>query len=109
MWDLQHVAKKALSKHISQCRLKVVLNGDGSNEMFGGYPFFVADRLAADDKHRSTKLQEIDPSHREALRKQFAENTEWFGMEDSDERATTEASKALDLPPAFSHLARIET
>ncbi|KAF2207336.1 hypothetical protein CERZMDRAFT_115204 [Cercospora zeae-maydis SCOH1-5] len=60
MWDLQHIAKKAMSKHIRSRGLKVVLNGDGSDELFGGYSFFVDSRLQAEDRRRAPNMKQPD-------------------------------------------------
>ena len=37
------VAKWHMSKHVNQCNYKVVVTGEGSDELFGGYPFFKRD------------------------------------------------------------------
>ncbi|KAK5117476.1 hypothetical protein LTR85_008861 [Meristemomyces frigidus] len=82
MWDLQHIAKKALSKHIASRGLKVVLNGDGSDELFGGYSHFVADRLLADDERRVASLQSVNSVQRERLQQDYPQA--WFGQENKD-------------------------
>ena len=37
------VAKWHMSRRVRECGYKVVITGEGSDELFGGYPFFVAD------------------------------------------------------------------
>lgn len=81
MWDLQHIAKKAMSKHISSRGLKVVLNGDGSDELFGGYAYFASDRLEADDEFRAMEFQEATSEQRKIAREQQAKRVKWFGIE----------------------------
>ena len=108
MWDLQHIAKKILSRHISSRGLKVVLNGDGSDELFGGYPFFAADRLLADDQRRAKSLQNASPAQREQLlqQQQHANTLKWFGSEEAGGTHHHDPSAlALGLPPAFSNWA----
>lgn len=105
MFDLQHIAKKAMSKHISSRNLKVVLNGDGSDEMFGGYSFFVSDRLEADDEHRSLKLQDSSPDQREKVKSLYNKDLQWFGHDPSQRSEDNEYARALGLPPAFCNLA----
>lgn len=108
MWDLQHVAKKALARHISSRGLRVVLNGDGGDEVFAGYPFFVTDRLEEDDLLRSPELLSTTTADREVLRSRRAKETLWFGMETlALEQAGQVDKHAADLrlPPAFTKLA----
>jgi len=105
LWDLQHVAKKALSRYISGRGLKVVLNGDGSDELFGGYSFFVADRLLEDDKARAASLQSVSSQQRETIRREHAEKAHWYGIEDAESKEESKAAKALNLPPGFCNLA----
>lgn len=100
MWDLQHIAKKALSKYISSRGFKVVLNGDGGDELFGGYPFFASDRLLEDDKQHDKSLQEATTADREAI--QTAAQVKWFGADSVNaQRGMSHSARALNLPPAF--------
>jgi asparagine synthase (glutamine-hydrolysing) len=39
------VAKWRMSKRVRECGFKVVITGEGSDELFGGYPFFKRDML----------------------------------------------------------------
>lgn len=39
------VAKWHMSRRVRECGIKVVVTGEGSDEMFGGYPFFKRDYL----------------------------------------------------------------
>ncbi|MFN6944666.1 MAG: asparagine synthase (glutamine-hydrolyzing) [Cytophagaceae bacterium] len=39
------VAKYCMSKRVSECDYRVVVTGEGSDELFGGYPFFKRDML----------------------------------------------------------------
>jgi asparagine synthase (glutamine-hydrolysing) len=105
LWDLQHVAKKAMSKHISSRGLKVVLNGDGSDELFGGYSFYAADRLEADDEYRAKEFQETSTEQRESARDQQSKGAKWYGIERSLDDEQSPYAKALGLPPAFCKLA----
>lgn len=105
MWDLQHIAKKALSRHISSRGLKVVLNGDGGDELFGGYSFYASDRLLADDERRAANLQNVDRAHREKLRAKYAGQNWWFGLSNTDVEHEDKMAKELGLPPAFCNMA----
>lgn len=105
MWDLQHVAKKAMSKHIASRKLKVVLNGDGADEFFGGYSFFAADRLEGDDNYRAPELQSTVPGQLETVRSNQNQNTAWFGTERVDSGQQDQYARALGLPPAFCKMA----
>ncbi|KAM0717758.1 hypothetical protein Q7P37_006090 [Cladosporium fusiforme] len=105
MFDLQHIAKKAMSKHIASKKLKVVLNGDGSDELFGGYSFFVSDRLEADDERRAPELQSTVPGQRELVHSRYTNDVKWFGAEQAQDGEENEYARALGLPPAFCKLA----
>lgn len=105
LWDLQHVAKKAMSKHISSRGLKVVLNGDGSDELFGGYSFYASDRLEADDEYRAKEFQKATSEQRKSARDQQSTDTKWYGMERSIDEEQSPYAKALGLPSAFCELA----
>lgn len=104
MWDLQHIAKKALSRHINGRRFKVVLNGDGSDELFAGYPFFVSARLEDDDKVRAPELSSASTEVRKEMKERYAKNLQWFGVEDAPQHDNNPAARALGLPPAFCNL-----
>lgn len=105
LWDLQNVAKKVLSKYISSRGFKVVLNGDGSDELFGGYSFFALDRLEDDDNYRATQFQETTTNQRKSARDQQIKKVKWYGMESSLDDEQSPYAKALGLPPAFCKLA----
>jgi len=51
------VAKWRMSKRVRECGFKVVITGEGSDELFGGYPFFKRDLLLHAESHGSEKLQ----------------------------------------------------
>jgi asparagine synthase (glutamine-hydrolysing) len=105
LWDLQHVAKKVMSRHISSRGLKVVLNGDGSDELFGGYSFFASDRLLADDEYRATSFQQATTEQRKSAQRKHAGSANWFGAETALDEEQSPYAKALGLPSAFSKLA----
>lgn len=105
MFDLHHIAKKAMSKHISSKNLKVVLNGDGSDELFGGYSFFVADRLEADDNLRAPELQAANRQQREKVQSLYEKDFKWYGADLAQLSEDNIYARALGLPPAFCKLA----
>lgn len=104
MWDLQHIAKKALSRYISRRGFKVVLNGDGSDELFAGYSWLVLDRLQADDKQRAQSLLSASAQQREHSFLEHANKASWFGLQrtaGSEDQPANAARKVLNLPPGF--------
>ena len=106
MWDLQHVAKKALARHISSRGFKVVLNGDGGDEVFGGYPFFAADRLLEDDRQRAKHLLNASDEDFKILKQEYYEKAAWYGAETvGDQRHLSKYAQALSLPASFCNLA----
>lgn len=105
LWDLQHIAKKAMSKHISKRGLKVVLNGDGADELFGGYTFFASDRLVADDEFRAPEMQSTTTQQREKAESDYIKNLKWFGVEQTESGQDNQYARALGLPPAYCKLA----
>ncbi|MCO8121592.1 asparagine synthase (glutamine-hydrolyzing) [Stieleria sp. TO1_6] len=44
------VAKWHMSRRVRACNYKAVITGEGSDELFGGYPFFKQDWLGRDDE-----------------------------------------------------------
>ncbi|TWU32478.1 asparagine synthase (glutamine-hydrolyzing) [Novipirellula artificiosorum] len=44
------VAKWHMSRRVRACNYKAVITGEGSDELFGGYPFFKRDWLGRDDE-----------------------------------------------------------
>lgn len=44
------VAKWHMSRRVRACNYKAVITGEGSDELFGGYPFFKRDWLGPDDE-----------------------------------------------------------
>lgn len=56
IYNNQSVAKFVLSKAVSQAGYKVVLTGEGADEILAGYPFFREDLL----RHESQNLHNID-------------------------------------------------
>jgi asparagine synthase (glutamine-hydrolysing) len=94
-----------MSRHISSRGLKVVLNGDGSDELFGGYSFFASDRLLADDEYRATSFQQATTEQRKSAQRKHAGSANWFGAETALDEEQSPYAKALGLPSAFSKLA----
>lgn len=66
-FDLNSVGKYALSTVPRERGFKVVLTGEGSDEHFGGYPFFIADHLREPDLALPASPPAADPRLREAL------------------------------------------
>jgi asparagine synthase (glutamine-hydrolysing) len=62
--NLNFVAKYALSKFVKENKYKVVLSGEGSDEMFLGYPFFKVTLLL-------NQLKNMDPKEREDFTKKL--------------------------------------
>lgn len=58
--DLNFVGKFALSKVPRLHGYKVVLTGEGADEHFGGYPLYLPDFLAQEDKSGGGKMSEED-------------------------------------------------
>lgn len=109
MWDLQHIAKKILSRQIHEDGLRVVLNGDGSDELFAGYNFSVGDRLLGDDQRRCSELQNGSHDAREQALRDFEQRAQFFGRvrelpERSQEHRNNNAIQKLGLPPFFCEL-----
>ena len=44
------VAKWHMSRRVRACNYKAVITGEGSDELFGGYPFFKRDWLGREDE-----------------------------------------------------------
>ncbi|WMJ74479.1 asparagine synthase (glutamine-hydrolyzing) [Cytophagaceae bacterium ABcell3] len=62
------VAKYCMSKRVNECGYRVVVTGEGSDELFGGYPFFKKDMFL-----------HVYPEHEvEALRKQMEASNSLF-------------------------------
>jgi asparagine synthase (glutamine-hydrolysing) len=60
------VAKWHMSRRVRECGFKVVVTGEGSDELFGGYPFFKRDyyRHAAELADAGSFSQQLDRSNR---------------------------------------------
>ncbi|CAK1359053.1 hypothetical protein CB0940_05319 [Cercospora beticola] len=109
MWDLQHIAKKAMSKHIRSRGLKVVLNGDGSDELFGGYSFFVDSRLQAEDRRRDPNMKEPDSlDDLNQIREKQADASRWFGGEQNTNAEQDPAAQSNNIPAPFCNLAVLD-
>ncbi|WP_230271026.1 asparagine synthase (glutamine-hydrolyzing) [Rhodopirellula halodulae] len=60
------VAKWHMSRRVRACNYKAVITGEGSDELFGGYPFFKRDWLGRDDEggiFAGAILAEADMQH----------------------------------------------
>jgi asparagine synthase (glutamine-hydrolysing) len=58
------VAKWHMSKRVRECGFKVVITGEGSDELFGGYPFFKRDLILHATDHGGEELQkQLDKSN----------------------------------------------
>jgi asparagine synthase (glutamine-hydrolysing) len=59
------VAKWHMSRKVHECGYKVVVTGEGSDELFGGYPFFKRDMLihATSEAEREDFLRQIEASN----------------------------------------------
>jgi len=58
------VAKWHMSKRVRECGFKVVITGEGSDELFGGYPFFKRDLILHGTKDGGDALQkQLDQSN----------------------------------------------
>ncbi|TWT93510.1 asparagine synthase (glutamine-hydrolyzing) [Neorhodopirellula pilleata] len=60
------VAKWHMSRRVRACNYKAVITGEGSDELFGGYPFFQRDWLGRDDEggiFAGAILAEADQTH----------------------------------------------
>jgi asparagine synthase (glutamine-hydrolysing) len=62
------VAKWCMSRRVHECGYKVVVTGEGADELFGGYPAFKNDFL----------LHETSPEEAEALRKKLEQSNALF-------------------------------
>lgn len=60
------VAKYCMSKRVNECGYRVVVTGEGSDELFGGYPFFKKDFFLHGDlgKEGSTFQKAMDQSNK---------------------------------------------
>jgi asparagine synthase (glutamine-hydrolysing) len=62
--NAQCVAKFVLSAAVHKAGFKVVLTGEGADEILAGYPFFVIDAMRHEDKAQSHTLrQSVDGPH----------------------------------------------
>lgn len=59
------VAKWQMSKRVRECGFKVVITGEGSDELFGGYPFFKRDMLlhGGDESGRAELQKQLDQTN----------------------------------------------
>ncbi len=82
------VAKYHMSRRVQQCGFKVVVTGEGSDELYGGYPFFKKDYFA--------HAPELQGPAGDALRKKMADSNAVFkGAILSDEQASHPAFNDL--------------
>lgn len=82
------VAKFLMSRHVKNAGYKVVVTGEGSDELFAGYPSFRRDMI----QHG---LEEMDPAERASWEQMLAESNELFkgamlAEQDVDSAAITE-------------------
>lgn len=57
------VAKWCMSKRVNECGYRVVVTGEGSDELFGGYPAFKRDYLKHTFENEPERLQQMDASN----------------------------------------------
>lgn len=60
MFNAHSVAKYLLSNYVNKNKLKVVLTGEGSDEIFGGYLFFVYDQIMYGDYSEQKKKEYLE-------------------------------------------------
>lgn len=65
-WNAHGVAKFLLSKHVRDAGFKVVLTGEGSDEILAGYPHFRSDKVLF-------QSEDLPAAERDALMAQLAE------------------------------------
>jgi asparagine synthase (glutamine-hydrolysing) len=72
--NTNHTAKYVLSQKVREHGFKVVLTGEGSDEIFGGYPFFRRDMMlyGSGDEDMETRQRRVDDMIRA--------NPVWAGM-----------------------------
>ncbi|MCE7922180.1 MAG: asparagine synthase (glutamine-hydrolyzing) [Haliscomenobacteraceae bacterium CHB4] len=57
------VAKWCMSKRVNKCGYRVVVTGEGSDELFGGYPAFKRDYLKYTFENEPDRLHQMDASN----------------------------------------------
>lgn len=57
------VAKWCMSKRVNECGYRVVVTGEGSDELFGGYPAFKRDYLLHTYANEPDRLKELEASN----------------------------------------------
>lgn len=89
------VAKYHMSKRVKECGFKVVVTGEGSDEMYAGYPFFKKDYF--------THAPEMNDTEGQELKRQLDESNRVFkGAILSDESAEHPAfNDLLGFTPAW--------
>lgn len=58
------VAKWCMSKRVNECGYRVVVTGEGSDELFGGYPAFKRDFLKYTFEHEPERIKELEASNK---------------------------------------------
>ncbi|KAK2589869.1 hypothetical protein QQS21_012452 [Conoideocrella luteorostrata] len=66
-FDLNSVAKYTLSSLAQEHGVKVVLSGEGSDDLFGGYAYFASDFLRDDDTSMPDSMLSKNPEQRRKL------------------------------------------
>ncbi|MCB0680253.1 MAG: asparagine synthase (glutamine-hydrolyzing) [Saprospiraceae bacterium] len=57
------VAKWCMSKRVNECGYRVVVTGEGSDELFGGYPAFKRDYLKYTYENEPEKIRQLEASN----------------------------------------------
>jgi asparagine synthase (glutamine-hydrolysing) len=90
------VAKYLLSRHVRDCGFKVVITGEGSDEILAGYPFFRSDML----KHDAGADAETTGERLAALR-EANKMYGWFGGASGPTLPLDGVAKTLGFVPAI--------
>lgn len=97
-FDLNTVAKFALSTLPREHGIKVVLTGEGSDEHFCGYPYFPAEFLRLPDKGMPESILAMDNELRESLQKSASDemNAVWRSQGAAEYEGSTDTGILAD-------------